>query len=137
VLQVEREFVGCGGFVVEDEGECLTLTWGLVHGDFHGRRWGDLLLLERLVRGLNASGATHSQLGTAPRTEAFFARVGYRTVARIPDGWAPGLDRVDMRLDFTPEVAADLRQRLRDLRLQLGVGSDSASPSGTRSSNKA
>lgn len=138
VLEVEREIVGCGGFVVEAEDERLTLTWGLVHGDCHGRRWGDLLLLERLVRGQAEGGANHSQLGTAPRTEAFFARVGYRTIARVPDGWVPGLDRVDMRLDFGPEVAADLRHQLEELRLRLGVGvgSSSTTPRATNSSGE-
>ena len=123
VLEVDGEIVGCGGFAVEAEEQRLTLTWGLVHGDHHGRHLGALLLLERLIRGLDAGGATHSQLGTAPLTEAFFARVGFESIARTPDGWAPGLDRVDMRLEFTPEAASQLRRQLAQL--QVGIAGTS------------
>ena len=74
-----------------------------------------MLLLERLIGGLQCSGVTHAELGTAPRTEAFFARVGFRRSGLVPDGWAPGLDRVDMRLDLTEEVVIDLRRRRAEL----------------------
>jgi len=119
VLEMNHEIVACGGFAVEPEAPCLTLTWGLVHGDYHGRRLGTLLLLERLVRGLDAGGTTHAQLGTAPLTEAFFARVGFKSLTRTPDGWAPGLDRVDMRLEWTPESSSKLRRQLTDLRARI------------------
>lgn len=120
VLEDEGAVMGCGGFVVEQDEPRLTLTWGLVHRAQHGRRRGELLLLERLVRGAEAGGATHSQLGTAPLTEAFFERVGFRRTGLAPDGWAPGLDRVDMRLELDEATVSDLRRRLAALRDRFG-----------------
>jgi len=115
VLVEHGDVVGCGGFAIEAEEPRLTLTWGLVHADHHGRRWGALLLLERLLRGFDAGGATHSQLGTTPAVEPFFARVGFRRIGHIPDGWAPGMERIDMRLELDTQTVADLRRRHAEL----------------------
>lgn len=123
VIEEDGAVIGCGGFALEDDQVTLTLTWGLLHAAHHGRRLGELLLLERLVRSLDTCDATHSKLGTTRMIEPFFGRVGYRRVSETPDGWGPGLDRVDLRLEFTPEVTADLRRRHAAVRERHGLGS--------------
>lgn len=121
VIEEDGGVIGCGGYALEEDGVTLTLTWGLLHADHHGRRLGDLLLLERLARALDECDATHSKLGTTELIEPFFERVGYRRVSKTPDGWGPGLDRVDLRLEFTPETAADLRRRRAAVRERHGL----------------
>ena len=121
VIEEDATVIGCGGYAMEPDGQTLTLTWGLLHADHHGRKLGELLLIERLARSLDECNAKHSKLGTTPMIEPFFERVGYRRVSETPNGWGPGLDRVDLRLEFTPEVAADIRQRRVAARERLGL----------------
>lgn len=121
VLEQGSEVIGCGGYAVEPEEGVLTLTWGLLHARRHGRGLGELMLLERLWRGIEGGDAACSELATSPRTEPFFARVGYRRVDCFVDGWAPGLDRVDMRLDLTLEVVNDLDRRRAAARERHGM----------------
>lgn len=119
VLTQESEVIGCGGYALETETQLLSLTWGLLHADQHGRHLGELMLLERLLRGVADTAASVSRLATTPQVESFFARVGYRRTDLIANGWGPSLDKVEMRLDFDPAILADLRRRHRELMIAL------------------
>ncbi len=119
VLEDGDEVIGCGGYVLETETRLLSLTWGLLRADHQGRHLGALLLLERLLRGIDHTEADGSRLATTPRVESFFARVGYRRTDFIADGWGPSLDKVEMRLDFDPAILANLRNRHRKLTIAL------------------
>ena len=113
VLEADEQVIACGGYV-QGAGD-VALTWGLLHAGQHGRQLGELLLVERLCRAIDEAEVQSSRLATTPRVAPFFARVGYRHVADERDGWGPGMDRVEMRLDFTVEVVSDLRRRRSSL----------------------
>lgn len=93
--------VASGGFAREEDGR-WSLCWIQVHSDRHGQGVG----LE-LVRGLEAriryrGGPATVRLETISRTDGFFTRLGYGTVGRTVDGWAPGVDEVEMVRRLTP-----------------------------------
>ena len=113
VMVESGRVIGCGGFVIDAQERKLSLCWGLLHADWHGRRLGELLLLERLTRGVDSGGATWSRLATTPKVEPFFVRVGYRRVEHTPDGWGPGMDSVELRLELGPEVVEEFKERRR------------------------
>lgn len=91
------EVVGCGGvFVRGGEG---GLCWGMVARDRHRQGLGSVLLRKRLA--LLAEHRPEVEavvLDTTQHSRGFFARFGFEVVKVTPDGYAPGLDRYDMRL---------------------------------------
>ena len=94
------EVVACGGYaVVLDDGRG-DLCWGMVRRDLHGRGIGRFLTVVR-VEALRADPRVRSVvLNTSHLTQEFYERLGFETVGRVEDGFAPGLHRCDMRLSI-------------------------------------
>jgi ribosomal protein S18 acetylase RimI-like enzyme len=103
VLVDERgAIIGCGGYDVDANTGTAVLTWGMVHREHHRRGLGALLLRERLAR-IAADPRAHAvRLDTSQHSRGFFERFGFEVVAHTPDGYAPGLDRYEMRLTLSP-----------------------------------
>lgn len=91
--------VGCGGFSLGDEGRTASLCWGMVRQDCHGQRIGERLLLARL-EAVAGTTATSVRLSTSQHTAGFYQRYGFVAKSIQPDGFAPGLDAVEMRLSL-------------------------------------
>lgn len=90
--------VGCGGWAVVPETRTADLCWGMVARGRHGTGLGRLLLDARMD-GIRAdAGADAVALNTSQHTRGFYERRGFVTERVVPDGFAPGLDRCDMRL---------------------------------------
>lgn len=104
-LVVEDEaghVLGCGGYAVTPGTTTADLCWGMVRLERHGTGLGQLLLDARLER-VRADAAVEAvALNTSQHTRGFYERLGFRTERVIPDGFAPGLDRCDMRLLLGP-----------------------------------
>ena len=93
--------VGCGGYAVEPGTKDAHLCWGIAARGRHGTGLGRLLLDARLerVRADAADGSIEAiALDTSQHTRGFYERRGFRVERVTPDGYAPGLDRCDMRL---------------------------------------
>ena len=108
-LVVEDEggaVVGCGGYAVVPETRTADLCWGMVALHRHGTGLGRLLLDARLeaIRADPRAGAV--ALNTSQHTRGFYERRGFVTGRVVPDGYAPGLDRCDMRLVLAARSAA-------------------------------
>jgi predicted GNAT family N-acyltransferase len=89
--------VGCGGFALNKDGRQASLCWGMVRSDRHGEGIGAQLLLARL-QVIATTSATHVRLATSQHTAGFYRRYGFVAQSIQPDGFAPGLDAVEMRL---------------------------------------
>lgn len=90
--------LGCGGYAVVPETRTADFCWGMVRQDRHGTGLGRLLADARLD-GIRADAAVEAvALNTSQHTRGFYERRGFRTELVTPDGFAPGLDRYDMRL---------------------------------------
>lgn len=91
--------VGCGGYARQPAAPSIAaLCWGMVRGDLHGRGLGRRLLVERLDLIAAEIALEAVDIETTQHSRGFFARHGFVEIARTPDGFAPGMDRVDMRL---------------------------------------
>lgn len=106
-----RDYYALGAFTPRDEllgyacygpTPCTDGTWDLywiaVSGDLRGQGVGTLLM-EEVERRLVENQARLVMIETSSRpdytpTRAFYERRGYHTVARVPDFYAPGDDRV-------------------------------------------
>lgn len=94
--------VGCGGYAVTPGTATVNLCWGMVRQEHHGTGLGKLLTVARLER-IRADAAIEAVgLDTSQHTVGFYQRLGFRTERVTPDGYAPGLDRCDMRLVLRP-----------------------------------
>lgn len=104
-LVVEDEdgaVLGCGGYAVTPGTTTADLCWGMVRQDRHGTGLGLLLTTARLER-VRADAAVEAvALNTSQHTVGFYERLGFGTELVTPDGYAPGLDRCDMRLILRP-----------------------------------
>ena len=100
-LVIEDEsgtIVGCGGYAVEPGTGTADLCWGMVTRERHGTGLGRLLLHERIARVRADPDVAAVAMHTSQHTRSFYERAGFATEQVIPDGYAPGLDRCDMRL---------------------------------------
>lgn len=92
--------VGCGGFTLSDNNRVANLCWGMVHRDHHGKGLGALLLRARLQAIAANAPACFVRLATSQFTAGFYQQYGFVVQSIQPDGFAPGLDAVEMRLSL-------------------------------------
>lgn len=102
VVDEDGAVLGCGGYAVTPGTTTADLCWGMVRRERHGTGLGRLLVDARLER-VRADAAVEAvALNTSQHTVGFYERRGFRTEQVTPDGYAPGLDRCDMRLLLRP-----------------------------------
>lgn len=100
--------VGCGGWARARDPRIANLCWGMIRSDVHGRGFGRRLLRARLAD-IRVDGSIDAvELSTSQHTPDFFAKEGFVEIARRANGFAPGIDAVDMRLDMARETITDV-----------------------------
>lgn len=106
----EDGVVACGGHALRDEPPGLAdLCWGMVRGDLHGRGLGRRLTLRRLDAARRDPRVEEVALNTSQLTTGFYERLGFRTIEVEPDGYGPGLDRCEMRIEVVRESGGGAR----------------------------
>lgn len=101
VIEDGGRIVACGGYETEhDDAALACFCWGMVARDRHRMGLGERLARERLARIAADPRYTGVILDTTPMSRGFFERLGFTAVKTTPDGYAPGYDRIDMRLDL-------------------------------------
>ena len=98
VIERDGRIVACGGHAVEPDGRTVSLCWGMVEAGLHGQGLGRRLTEARLAAARAVPGATSVRLDTGVHTTGFYERFGFVVETVLPDGYAPGSDRHDMRL---------------------------------------
>jgi len=100
VIERDGRIVACGGHAVEADGRTASLCWGMVDRSLHGTGLGRRLTEARIAAARAVPGVTAMRLDTSQHTEGFYRRFGFTTQAMTKDGFAPGIDRYEMRLAF-------------------------------------
>ncbi len=96
VALLEDRIVGAFG-VLPDEPQGVALRWILLSPEWQGQGLGARIMTGAV--GLARShGAATLYIGASHRSAPFFAKFGAYPTATIPDGWGPGMHRVDMLL---------------------------------------
>lgn len=98
VLEHEGRIVACGGFALPGAGSATaSLTWGMVGRQWHRQGVGRFLLMFRM-REMSRTGVEIQmvKLETTPQAAPFFAAQGFHPIRVIKDGYAAGLDKVEM-----------------------------------------
>ena len=96
VMELDGAIVACGGYALDAEQTVASLVWGMVRADSQKLGLGRFLLLFRLREIGRLGGVQMVRLDTSQHSAAFFEKQGFKVVGVVPDGYAPGLDRVEM-----------------------------------------
>jgi ribosomal protein S18 acetylase RimI-like enzyme len=95
------EVVGCGGYQRADgDPSVVVLCWGMVRADRHRGGLGARLLTERLDRIADEPRYRLVTIETSQHSRGFFARHGFVETRYVPDGYARGMDLVEMALNL-------------------------------------
>jgi GNAT superfamily N-acetyltransferase len=94
--------VACGGWARRPGTAIADLCWDMVARPLHGEGLGRLLVEERLRRIRLEGNVREVALNTSQHTVGFYETFGFVVERVEPDGYAPGLDRCDMRLVLAP-----------------------------------
>ena len=92
--------VGCGGYAQGEEPGRADLCWGMVRQDKHRRGFGRTLIHARIDAAKRDAAVRVIALNTSQHTTGFYERFGFHVTGREPDGYGPGLDRCEMRLEL-------------------------------------
>lgn len=112
VLWDGAEVVACGG--VADEGDGVgSICWTVVRRDRQGEGLGRRLLEACHTEARKLPHLARLRLDTIPAVAPFFRKLGYRVASVDADGYAPGMDRVNMEMGLVP---VSLREKLSLIR---------------------
>ena len=100
VMEHDGAVAGCGGYAIDEEMRA-SLVWGMIRGDLHKLGLGRFLLMFRLREITKAGGVQLVSLGTSQRTAPFFEKQGFKVTSTRKDGYAPGVDRVEMMMKLS------------------------------------
>ena len=95
VVEQDGKVIGCGGFAREVRGQA-RFTWGMVHNNHHGEGLGRLLAEHRLAEIEKTGAYSEAELFTTPQVAPFFRKFGFVDAGTKKDGFAPGMDQVQM-----------------------------------------
>lgn len=95
VCLIEGRIAGAFGVLQTESGPCLR--WILLAPARQGQGLGRAIM-NRAISSADARQSGSLRIAASHESAPFFARFGAREISRIPDGWGPGMHRVDMLL---------------------------------------
>lgn len=98
VTDINGEVVGSGGIALNDD-QTVSLCWGMIRKDHLGTGLGRTLTLFRTERALERFGKLPLVISTSQHTQGFYEKLGFRLTEHTPDGFGPGIDICNMRLE--------------------------------------
>ena len=101
VMEQDAAVAGCGGYFLTDDKALARLVWGMVRRDWHRQGLGRFLLLFRLREITKAGGVQMVRLETSQHSAPFFESQGFKVVRVAKEGYAAGLDQVEMTMKLT------------------------------------
>lgn len=107
------DVVACGGYATGRLSGEVDICWTIVRRDRHGHGVGNFLLTTCVIEILSRDDCETVRLETSRRTQQFFERWGFRMVEVTPNGFGPGLDRVEMRVVLTDAARAQWNDAVR------------------------
>ena len=99
-LCLENDRVVGGYGLYPDTPGRLALRWIMLSPHSQGRGLGSAMMA-RVVAALRESDGATLRISASHKSAPFFAKFGAEERARIPDGWGPGMHRVEMELALT------------------------------------
>ena len=98
VLERTGTVIACAGLIVEAAARQAIFAWGMVDRRLHREGLGTRLVQARLALARDNPIVEEVLLDTSQHTHGFYETFGFEVTKVTPDGYAPRLDRWDMRL---------------------------------------
>jgi ribosomal protein S18 acetylase RimI-like enzyme len=128
VMLMDGIVAACGGYFVLPEERIAGLCWGMVRPELQRMGIGKRMLLTRLHIATARCRVDRVILDTSQKAEGFFAHFGFEKTASAPDGYAPGLDRVEMSLPMDLRARRNLVRRCSRLGYRPPPGFEYGAP---------
>ena len=96
------QLLAAGGYALNNN--YAVLTWGMVDRHCHSQGIGRAFTQFRLAECRRAYPGRGVELHTSQHTTGFYAKLGFRILAVLPDKWGLGLDEVHMLLEADQPV---------------------------------
>src|SRR5262245_2745092 len=93
---IDREVVGGYGLYPDGPGR-MAVRWIIVSPKTQGLGIGSAMMT-RIIGTLRQTGGVTLHIAASHKSAPFFAKFGAVERRRIPDGWGPGMHRVEMVL---------------------------------------
>lgn len=90
--------VGCGGVALNGD-DTVSLCWGMVRSELIGTGLGKNLTLFRIERSRELFGTRPLVISTSQHTKGFYEKLGFFLTRHEADGFGPGIDVCEMRLE--------------------------------------
>jgi GNAT superfamily N-acetyltransferase len=97
VASLEDKILAAYGFHPLPE-NAAALHWILLSRASQGKGLGSLLM-SRVLSQMRDSNRSPLHISASHKSAPFFSRFGAIEISREPDGWGPGMHRVEMRID--------------------------------------
>ncbi|MCX6044023.1 MAG: GNAT family N-acetyltransferase [Chloroflexi bacterium] len=111
VVEDNGVLVACGGLWSLDE-PFVALTWGMVERSRHKQGIGRWLLLRRLQMLCAQPGTPTAKIDTSQHSAPFFAKMGFQTEKVVDNGFAPGIDLVEMHFVLDDVACVAITEKL-------------------------
>ncbi|MFM7596125.1 MAG: GNAT family N-acetyltransferase [Flavobacteriales bacterium] len=94
------ELLGSGGYYMDIDQTEARFAWGMIKRELQQKGIGTFLALHRIEAIKNAFPQAEITLATSQHTYPFYAQLGFEVLDIIPSGFAPKLDKYEMKLKW-------------------------------------
>jgi GNAT superfamily N-acetyltransferase len=96
-MEHEGQIIGSGGinFPVQNS---ATISWDIVHPDFHGMGLGSRLLNYRIEQLKEIKDVQNIKVRTSQFVYEFYEKNGFKLLNKVDDYWAKGFHLYEMEL---------------------------------------
>ena len=91
------ELVGCGGYYLNQDQTEARFAWGMIRKELQHHGIGTYLAQQRIEEIKRNYPLAEITLATSQHTHLFYARMGFEVLDIIPSGFAPNLDKYEMK----------------------------------------
>lgn len=92
VLELENQILGCGGINFDQNNSTASISWDIIHPEYHGKSFGSQLLNYRMEQIEKISNIQKIIVRTSQLTYPFYEKHGFTTVEIHQDYWSKGFD---------------------------------------------
>jgi GNAT superfamily N-acetyltransferase len=101
---VDGQVAGAFGLCGDGLARRKRLNWILLDPRFQGRGAGRAIMA-RVTARATSTGVAVVDIAASHVSAPFFEKAGAVSIAHTPNGWGPGMHRIDMELVITPVTA--------------------------------
>jgi [ribosomal protein S18]-alanine N-acetyltransferase len=99
IIELNQSISGCGGFNLTNNNKTGSLSWDMIHPEFHGRKLGGNLVKYRLHMLNQISTLESIIVRTSQFVFEFYEKMGFKLIEVFADYWAKGYHLYRMEYD--------------------------------------